>query len=328
MPSLVVIVDCDFAGFELERAELEGLAELEVFQCRTESEVIEAAREADGILVQYAPISRAVIDSLRRCRVIARYGIGVDMIDLEAAARRGIWVVNVPDYCVEEVSDHAVALMLSSLRRLPRLDAAVRRGLWDASLAGPVLRVRDCTVGLVGLGKTARRVAAKLSGFGCRLLAHDPYPDLQAVGGLGVELVGLDELLASSDLVSLHAPLTPATRHLIDEHRLRRMKATAFLVNTSRGTLIDEKALCLALQQGWIAGAALDVAEREPRTLDDPLLGFDSVLFTPHAAFYSADSTKELQRRTARGVAEVLRGERPLHAVNQPRAVGGKGTAS
>lgn len=321
-PYRVVIADCDFPSFDLERAELHGLAELQVFQCRTEAEVIAAAREADGILVQYAPLSREVIESLRRCRVIARYGIGVDMIDLPAADRRGIWVVNVPDYCVEEVSDHAVALMLALVRRLPRLDAAVRRGQWDVSLAGPVSRLADCTVGLVGLGKIARRVAEKMKGFGCRLLGYDPYADPRAGGGPGVELVGLDELVRLSDLLSLHAPLSVETRHLVGESLLRRMKPTAFLINTSRGGLIDETALVAALEKGWIAGAALDVAESEPRGPQDPLLKAENVLLTPHAAFYSAQSRQELQRRTARAAAQVLRGEPPANPVNRPAAPG------
>lgn len=314
-PYRIVVTDCDFPNLDLEREEFDGLAELQLFQCRTEAEVIEAAREADGILVQYAPISARVIESLQRCRVIARYGIGLDTIDLEAAARRGIPVVNVPDYCIEEVSDHAVAMMLASVRRLFRLDAGVRRGRWDVSLAGPVFRIRDCTVGLIGLGKIARRVAVKLQGFGCRLLAHDPNVDPQAAAGLGARLVDLRELLALSDIVSLHVPLSPATKHLIGKAELQRMKKNAFLINTSRGGLVDQSALRTALQENWIAGACLDVAEHEPLPPDDPLLECENLLVTPHAAFYSVDSMRELQRRTAQAAAQVLRNLDSGHAL-------------
>ena len=314
----VVITDYDFGSTDLEQEELAELADLCAFQCRTEEEVIAAARDADALLVQYAPITARVLDSLPRCRVISRYGIGVDMIDLQAAAGRGIQVVNVPDYCIEEVSDHAVALILACVRKLPRLDAAVHRGRWDVLAVAPVSRLRDCTVGLVGLGNIARRVAEKLKGFGCPLVGHDPYVRPEAAADLGVGLLGLPELLERADVVSLHAPLTPQTRHMIGEAELRRMKNTALLINTSRGPLIDEPALCRALEQGWIAGAGLDVLEHEPVSPDNLLLRLDNALLTPHAAFYSARALEDLQRLTARAVAQVLRGEPPRNPVNRP----------
>jgi D-3-phosphoglycerate dehydrogenase len=307
-PFLVVITDCEFTSFERERRELDSLAEVKVFQCRTENEVIAAARRADGLLVQYAPISRRVIEELEKCRVIARYGIGVDMIDLEAASERGIVVVNVPDYCIEEVSDHTVSLILACARKLPRLEAAVRKGNWDFSVAEPVFRMKDCTVGLVGLGKIAGRVAEKLKGFGCRLLAYDPYQTEAEAAKLDVRLTDLPQLLELADVVSLHAPLTPETRLMIGESALQRMKSTAYLINTSRGSLVDEAALAAALREGRIAGAGLDVLEKEPATPGNPLLGLENVLITPHAAFYSAESLQDLQTLTARAAAEVLRG--------------------
>ena len=307
-PFLVVITDCIFASFEEERRELDGLAEVKVFQCRTEDEVIAAAGKAHGILVQYAPISRRVIENLKKCRVIARYGIGVDMIDQEAASEAGITVVNVPDYCIEEVSDHTVALILACARKLFRLDTAVRGGRWDFAVAEPVFRLKDSTVGLVGLGKIAGRVAAKLQGFGCRLLAYDPYLSEEAAERLGVRLTDLPQLLEMSDVVSLHAPLTPETRHMIDEAALRRMKKTAHLINTSRGSLVDQASLAAALREGWIAGAGLDVLEEEPVAPGNPLLDLENVILSPHAAFYSADSLRDLQILTARAAAEVLRG--------------------
>ena len=315
-PYLAVITDCEFASFDLERRELAGLAEVCKYACRSEEEVISAAAEADALLVQYAPITRRVLDSLWKCRVIARYGIGVDMIDLDAATQRGISVVNVPEYCVEEVSDHALALMLAACRKIPVLHASVAEGRWDFSVAAPVLRIKDLTVGLAAFGKIARRVAEKLRGFGCSIIAYDPYADAEQALALGVELVGLQTLLRSSDIISIHAPLTEQTRHLFDREAFSRMKNTAWIVNTSRGGLIDESALEQALDEGMIAGAALDVLETEPISKNNPLIRRDNVLITPHSAFYSAASLLDLQIFTARGAAQVLRGEKPDYLVN------------
>jgi D-3-phosphoglycerate dehydrogenase len=316
-PYLAVITDCEFASCDPERRELAGLAEVRKYACRSEEQVIEAAVQADAVLVQYAPITRRVIDSVEKCRVIARYGIGVDMIDVDAATKRNIPVVNVPEYCVEEVSDHTLALMLAAVRKILLLHDSVAGGRWDFSTAAPVVRIRDLTVGLVALGKIARRVAEKLRGFGCSLIAHDPYADRQAASALGVELVALQTLLERSDIISVHAPLTKETRHLIDREAFRRMKRSAWIVNTSRGGVIDESALNLALDRGLIAGAALDVLEEEPVSINNPLVGRDNVVLTPHCAFYSVASLRDLQILTARGVAQVLRGETPDNLLNR-----------
>jgi D-3-phosphoglycerate dehydrogenase len=303
----VVITDSDFPSTGPEERELSGLATVRRHHCTTEAEVLAAAGEADGVMVQYAPITARVLASLRRCRVIARYGVGLDMIDLSAARERGIPVCNVPDYCLEEVSDHAVALILAGVRKLVVLNDSVRSGVWDCRVARPVPRLADCTVGLIGFGRIARRVARKLSGFGCPLLVHDPFVAQQIVGEHGAAAVGLEELLERGDVVSLHTPLTPATRRMIDAAALLRMKPTALLVNTSRGGLIDEQALAEALKAGRIGGAALDVLEREPPTPDSPLRGLRNLILTPHAAFYSEQSMPTLQAETARAVARVLR---------------------
>jgi D-3-phosphoglycerate dehydrogenase len=321
-PYLAVITDCEFASFDPERRELAGLAEVRKYACRSEGEVISAAKEADALLVQYAPITRRVIDSLTKCRVIARYGIGVDMIDLDAATDRGIPVVNVPEYCVEEVSDHTLALMLAACRKIPLLHGSVAEGHWDFSVAAPVLRIRDLTVGLAAFGKIARRVAEKLRGFGCSIIAYDPYADPREALALGVELVELQTLLKESDIISIHAPLTEQTRHLFDREAFARMKSTSWIVNTSRGGVIDESALEHALDEGSIAGAALDVLEAEPISKNNPLIGRDNVLLTPHSAFYSAASLLELQILTARGAAQVLRGEKPDYLVNREVGTG------
>jgi D-3-phosphoglycerate dehydrogenase len=316
VPYLAIITDSEFESCEPERKELALIAELRKAACRSEEQVIAAASEADAILVQYAPITRRVIESLGKCRVIGRYGIGVDMIDVDAAAERGIAVVNVPAYCVEEVSDHTLALMLAANRRLLHLHSSVSEGRWDFSIAEPLLRFKDLTVGLVAFGKIARRVAEKLRGFGCRIVATDPHADADAALALGVELMELQILLAASDIISIHAPLTDRTRHLFDRNTFTRMKNTAWVVNTSRGAVIDESALVRALDQGEIAGAALDVLEQEPIGKNSRLIGRDNVVLTPHSAFYSTASLRELQTLTARGVAQVLRGERPDYPVN------------
>ena len=316
-PCLAVITDCEFDSCDPERRELAGLAEVRKYACRSEEEVIAAAAEADAVLVQYAPITRRVIESLNKCRVIARYGIGVDMIDVDAATERGIPVVNVPDYCVEEVSDHTLALMLAACRRILLLHNSIARGRWDFSVAVPLLRIRDLTVGLVAFGKIARRVAEKLRGFGCSIIAHDPYAQPQAAHALGVKLVDLESLLERSDIISIHAPLTRRTHHLFDRKAFDQMKSSAWIVNTSRGGLIDESALIQALDRGRIAGAALDVLETEPISKDNPLIGRDNVVLTPHSAFYSAASLLDLQILTARGAAQVLRGEKPDYLVNR-----------
>ena len=314
---LAVITDCEFASFEPERRELTGLAEVRKYCCRNEEEVIAAAAEADAILVQYAPITRRVIESLRHCRVIGRYGIGVDMIDLDAATDRGIPVVNVPDYCVEEVSDHTLALLLAVSRKILLLHNSVEGGQWDFSVAAPVFRIKDLTVGLVAFGKIARRVAEKLHGFGCRIVAYDPFAKQDTARALGVELVDLQTLLEDSDIISVHAPLTEQTRHLFDGETFRRMKKTAYLINTSRGAVIDESALEHALDAGLVGGAALDVLEEEPVSQGSTLIGRDNVLLTPHTAFYSVASLLDLQVLTARGVAQVLRGQKSEYLVNR-----------
>ena len=315
-PYLAVITDCEFASFDPERKELAGVAELRKYTCKSEEEVISVAAEADALLIQYAPITRRVIDTLAKCRVIGRYGIGVDMIDLDAATQRGIPVVNVPYYCVEEVSDHTLALMLAASRRILLLHRSIAEGRWHYSVAAPVFRIRDITVGLVAFGKIARRVAEKLRAFGCRIIATDPYADAQTALALGVELVDMKTLLKESDIISIHAPLTKQTHHLFDREAFTRMKSTAWIVNTSRGAVVDESALEHALDEGAIAGAALDVLEEEPISKYNTLIGRDNVVLTPHCAFYSVASLLDLQILTARGVAQVLRGEKPDFPVN------------
>ncbi|MDR7469030.1 MAG: C-terminal binding protein [Armatimonadota bacterium] len=323
---MVLVTDYVFPSLEVERAVLRAVgAELVAMQAGSEAELAEAVGNADGLLVCYAPVTRRVIERAQRCRVIARYGIGVDNVDVDAATERGIVVTNVPDYCIEEVSDHALALLLACARKVAFLDRGVRAGRWEARDAVPIRRLRGQVLGLVGFGKIPRLLAAKARALGLTVLAYDPYLDAATCEAYGARQVELGELLARADFVSVHAPLTPQTRGLIGEAELRRMKPTAYLINTARGPIVHEAALLQALQEGWIAGAALDVLESEPPPAGHPLLQAPQVVLTPHVAFYSEESLQELQRKAAEEVARVLTGQPPRYPVNVVQAPGTRG---
>ena len=310
----VVITDCDHPSVEIERAILSEIEpELILETCRTEEDVIAVAADADGIINQYAPITRRVIESLKRCKVIARYGVGVDNIDVEAATEYGIIVANVPDYCVDEVSTHTIALMLACARGITLLDRKIRDEKWDFSLAKPLFRTQGKTLGLFGLGRIARMVAQKALGFGLTIIAYDPY--ISKING-GVNLVEFSQLLSDSDFISIHVPLTVETRHSFGKNELKVMKKTAYLINTSRGPIINEKDLYIALKERWIAGAALDVMEKEPPDWNSSLLQLDNLIITPHISFYSEESYVELKIKVAESVRSVLKGELPRAMVN------------
>ena len=306
---------------QAERALLAGVgARLVERPCATEDELIEQGRDAAAILTLDEPLTARVIASLSRCRVISRFGIGVDKVDVAAATAAGIVVANVPEYCVDEVSDHALALLLAVERRIPALDAAVREGVWDTpAVAGPVRRLHGRRLGVVGFGRLGRRLAAKAAALGFEVCASDPFVEDGAIEAAGVRPLSLEELLESSDVVSLHVPLTPETRHLLDRRRLGSMRPGAVVVNTSRGGLVDEAALVGALREGRLGGAGLDVFEHEPPARDDPLLHLPNVVVTSHSAHYSLESAADMRDRAFRNVAEVLAGRPPLSAVNTIR---------
>lgn len=299
----ILITDSDWPSLDIERSIFEaGGYRLRVAQCRSEADVIAEGSRAIALLDQYAPITDAVLGALPRVRVVGRYGVSLDPVDVEAARRRGVRVVNVPDYCISEAADHALALILTLTRGIVALDRSVRRGTWDYREGGELRRTAELQLGLVGVGEIGTAVARRAAALGFRVVAADPrHPQLD-----GVLDVSLDELLATSDVVSLHAPLGPKTRHLIGERELRRMRPEAFLVNTSRGGLIDQVALVSALRSGALGGAALDVLEHEPIAADDPLLGLPNVVLTPHAAFFSSQSLVDLKTRVARGIVDAL----------------------
>jgi D-3-phosphoglycerate dehydrogenase / 2-oxoglutarate reductase len=308
----VVVSDQVFPSVELERRLLGEIDAELVVASGSRDEVLAMAAGADGVLNTYMPWDADAIARLDRCKIIARYGIGFDNVDLDAARRSHIVVTNVPDYSVEEVATHALALILTILRKIVVADRSVRSGVWSIDNFRPIRRLSTMTVGLVGYGRIARRIGAPLEALGARVVVHDPY--LQPDDGLP-ELLGLDELLAASDIVSLHLPLTAETRGIIGAAAIDRMKEGAILINTSRGPLVDLDSVTSALTSGHLAGAGLDVFDVEP--LDAARIeGIPNLIATPHMAYYSEEALQESQRKAATQVIKVLTGQPPDYPVN------------
>lgn len=306
----VFITDHGFDDIDTEIDILDAAgAEVIALQCKTSQDVIAGASDADALLVQWAPITSDVISSLHKCKVIVRYGVGINNINLEAARRSRIPVCNVPDYCIDEVADHTMALALSLLRRLPAVDRRLRAGVWNIIPDSHVPVCREMTFACAGYGRIARAVLQRASAFGFRLAAHDPYVSIQQMQADGIVGMNLDSLFAEADILSLHLPLTAETRHMVSATRLRCMKPSAILVNTARGELIDTHALAEALREGVVAQAGLDVFETEPLPGDHPLLSCENALLTSHVAWYSNASVRNLQRLAALEVARALRDE-------------------
>jgi D-3-phosphoglycerate dehydrogenase / 2-oxoglutarate reductase len=300
---LVVITDCDHPDTMIERR-IFAEAGITVHQaaCRTEDDVLAAGAGAEGLLVQYAPVSAKVLAGLPSIQVIGRYGTGLDPIDTSAAAARGVQIVSVRDYAVQEVSDHAIALTLALCRRVVAYSNAVRAGRWDLHAGDGIRRLSTLRFGVIGLGLIGQAVARKAAALGFDVVGYDVVEPPQA----RVPLVSLEELLSTSDIVSLHVPLSAQTRHLINGSRLALMRRSAVLVNTSRGGVVDQAALGAAISGGELAGAALDVLDPEPPSPADPLVLSDRVIITPHVAFYSEESLAELKRRAAEGIVSAL----------------------
>lgn len=318
MSFIVAITDYVFPSLNPERAVLQPLGvELRPKQCRSEEEITALAQDADAVLNCYAKMTAPVIEKLNRCKIIARYGIGVDNVDLAAANKARILVTNVPDYCVDEVSDHALALMLALARKIVSADTAVKGGAWNVTAHAEIRRLRGLTLGLIGFGKIAKALASKAQPLGMNLLVYDPYLDPANISRHGAEAANLERLLAEADAISIHVPLSPETRNLISQRELAHMKPSAFLINTSRGGIVDEQALAVALKEGRLGGAALDVLSAEPPPPDHPLRQAPNIILTPHLAFYSRESVIELQTKAADEVARSLKGEPPRSPVNR-----------
>jgi D-3-phosphoglycerate dehydrogenase len=321
----VVVTDYVWESLDVERKILEGRANLVVLQTRNPEEFLAQAADCDGLLNTYAgPFTADVFAKMPKCKIIARYGIGVDTIDLGAATAAGIIVTNNPSYCIEEVAEDAMALLLACARKIVLFDRLVREMRWEITSGKPIFRVSGSTVGLVGFGNIARQVALRAAAFGMRVLYSDPYvaQGQFEVPGTKVEF---NELLRESDFVSLHPPLTPHTRHLMNDAAFSQMKATAFLINCSRGPIVDSEALIRALDEKAIAGCALDTTDPEPLPNPHPLRGRANVIINPHAAWYSEQAMTGLQSGAPNEVRRVLDGQWPLNVVNP--AVRGKNRA-
>jgi D-3-phosphoglycerate dehydrogenase len=313
---LIVVTDSPFPNLDPAKAALARL-DPRVVQARSGSaeDILEAARDADAILVTYAKLDRDLLRQLTNCKAIGRFGIGVDNIDLEAAAELGIKVNYVPDYCFDEVSDQAMAMIIAMARKVVLANSLVQAGRWEMPALVPLRRLRGQVVGLVGFGNIPRVLAPKAQAFGFEVIAHDPYAPAELFERHNVRQVTMDGLLAESDFVSVHAPLTPETRGMLGAEAFAKMKKTAIVVNTARGPLINEADLIMALDAGEIGGAGLDVVETEPLPADSPLIGRDNVILAPHTAFYSVEALEELQTKAASDVARVLSGEPAVYPI-------------
>lgn len=313
----VAITDFTFPNLEIEESILCPLAELSSGQCKTPETLIPLVADADAVITQFAPINQQVIEAMERAKVIVRYGIGVDNVDLEAARRRGVPVCNIPDYCIDEVADHTLAFLLAATRQVVPNTLLIREGKWGLAGGLEGMRtLRDQTVGLVGFGRIGREVAARLAPFKCRRLVSDPIAPAEDVRSLGCEPASLDELLSNADIVTLHCPSTASTRRLLNARSLATMKAGAIVINLARGDLIETAALVEALRAGRLAAACLDVCDPEPIPLDNPLRSLPNVVVASHIASASPKAVRTLRQTAAQIAAAALRGERLPNVVN------------
>lgn len=317
MTSRILITDIAWPDYEIEKEVLSAVeGEIMLAGGGTPAEIIALAPQADAVLTCWKDVPAEALDIAPNCKVVSRYGIGLDNIPIGRATELGMLVTNVPDFCLEEVSDHVMALLLATARQLLPLARNPERSGWTRETPRPIPRVRGQTLGLIGFGNIARALVPKALGFGLRVIAYTPRLR-QSDAPEGVEVTNdLAALLSASDYVSIHCPLTEETAHIIDEAALAQMKSSALLINTSRGGVVDEEALIRALQDGGIGGAALDVTDPEPPSADNPLLALENVIVTPHAAFYSVAATAELARKAAANVVTVLQGGVPQTLVN------------
>lgn len=310
---LVLIADDRFPNHNIEQTILASCG-VDVSLCSTWPDP--RLGEADALLVNLFPVDREIITSMQRCRVISRYGVGCDNVDVAAAMEQGIVVCNVPDYCSEECAEHALALLLACSRRIVARDRAIRGGAWGGAPAANMRSLQGSVLGVIGFGKVARALISKCCSLGfARILVNAPPRNRDAIRHAGLEPVPLQRLLTESDCITLHAPLTTATRHLLDREAFAAMQRQPILINTARGDLVDEAALVAALQGGQVAAAGLDVFAVEPLSGDSPLRILDNVVLTDHVAYLGEAALRRLQQQAAENVAAVLRGEEPIHPV-------------
>lgn len=314
----VVLTDYEWSDLSIEHSIFSPYGiNFTAARCKNEEDVLSVAENADAIISGFAPLSEKVIQSLRRCKVISMNGASFDNVNVEAATEKGILIVNCPDYCFEEAADHTMAMILSCARGIFQYDRRIRNKIWDFKAAGPVQRMRDSVLGLLGFGRIAQAVAIRALAFGMIVVASDPFINDAFIRTKGAKPASAMETIAAADYLSIHVPLTKETRKFIRAEELSCMKRSAFLINISRGAVIDEAALYEALKSGVIRGAALDVIEKEPPDNNDQLLSLENVLITPHAAFYSEDAMRDVRYRAAQEVIKVFKGEIPNHVVNR-----------
>jgi D-3-phosphoglycerate dehydrogenase len=319
----IVITDYDYGDVSIETEILEAAGgQVIALQVKTEKDLAEVARDCFGMMNQYARIGAETIARMQNCRVIARYGVGVDIVDVEAASKKGILVTNVRDYCTEEVADHAIALWLTLARKLPAYDKATRAGEWRWQSGAPINRIRGRSMGIVSFGKIGQAIADRAQAFGVELLVYDPYISAEKISAKGARSVSKEELLRKADFLIMQAPMTDETRHFLSYREFETMKPTAIVVNTGRGPTIDNKALYKALTENQIAAAGLDDPEEEPAKRaswspdDNPIFGLPNVIVTPHAAYYSEESIQMARTIAANEVASILLGRSPSFPVN------------
>lgn len=319
----VVITDYDYGDLDIERGILEAVgAKVVGLQAKSEEDLFEEARDCTAIMNQYAKVGAATIEHMQKCRVIARYGVGIDIVDVKAATKKGILVTNVRDYCTEEVADHAISLWLTLTRKLFDYNNATHAGIWRWQSGKPIHRLRGKTMGIVSFGKIGRAIGERARGFGVNLIVYDPYLTSDTVAEMGARLVTKAELLAESDYLMMQAPMSAETFHFLSYDDFRAMKPTAILVNTGRGPTVDNKALYQALKEGWISSAGLDDPEEEPAKRStwspdgNPIFTLPNVIVTPHAAYYSEESIRQARVQAATQVAKVLTQQAPDYPVN------------
>jgi D-3-phosphoglycerate dehydrogenase len=314
----VVVTDNRHLGYEEEKKVLSEVdAELIIENCSTSEEIIQACKNADGILLNMATMNAEVIEKLQKCKVISRYGVGYDNLDVDACTRKGIWASNVPDYCTEEVSDHALALLMACVRKVVRRDKQVRAGYWNVGGQDPIYRIEGKTFAFLGFGKIARCLLRKIKGLNLsKILVYDPLVDNEIIEEMGCEKVELVTILKEADFISIHMPLNDCTRGLINKEAFELMKPSAILINTSRGAIVEEDALIEALSQRKINSAGLDVHTKEPMDIDSEFMTLENCVLTDHDGWYSEDSIRELKTKAAQNIKAVLAGGIPIYPIN------------
>lgn len=319
MDNKVVIIDDRYDDYLAEEEVLKktGAGTVKISGL-DEDEIVRTCKDADGVIVNLAPLPGRIIEEFKKCRVISRYGVGVDSVDVEAATRKGIWIANVPDYCDEDVSDQACALFLSCVRNTALRDRQVKSGIWDIKSAPPQRRIKGKTFVLFGYGRIARAMHRKIRGFlPGRVLVVDPYVGEEDITGQDAEKADFDRAVSEGDFFSVHMPLNDSTRGVFNESVFRKMKPGAIIVNTSRGPIINEKDLYRALSEGWIGSAGIDVFEKEPTDRNNPLLSLDNITVSGHTGFYTEESIGELKTKAAENIAETILKGRPKYPVNK-----------